>query len=159
MACCYFSIKTAMESSSALLIFRTALPSLLSQGAEHCSLDTQNTSGCDPCLRKPRSHNRPFLMLTTLGCVQTHSSLYNWIASVKEMACSRETVQAQRLILIFRIFCMWCKGHGMLLLLMAGFHCVMRRRRRRTWRVHINKANAFPSLHVLIPPAAAGTLE
>lgn len=139
-----------MESSSSLLIFRTALPSLLSQGAEHCSLDTQSTSRCDPCLRNPSSHNRPFPMHTTQGCVQTYSSLYNWIASAEEMAYSCERMQAQSLILTFRIFCMWCKGDGMLLLLMGGFHCVM----RRSWRVQINKANPFSSLNVLIPPAA-----
>lgn len=147
-----------MESSSSLLIFRTALPSLLSQGAEHCSLDTQNTSGCDPSLRKPSSHNRPFPVHTTQGCVQTHSSLYNWIASVEEMACSREGMQTQRLILKLKIFCMWCKGDGILLLLMEGFHCVMRRRWRR-WRVQINKANPFPCLNVLIPPAAVWDIK
>lgn len=147
-----------MESSSSLLIFRTALPSLLSQGAEHCSLDTQSTSGCDPCLRNHSSHNRPFPMHTTQGCVQTHSSLYNWIASAEEMACSREGMQAQRLILLFRIFCMWCKGDEMLRLPMGGFHCVTRDRWRR-WRVQINKANPFPSLNVLIPPAAVWNIK
>lgn len=146
-----------MESSSGLLIFRT-LPSLLSQGAEHCSLDTQSTSGCDPCLRNPSSHNRPFPMHTTQGCVQTHSSLYNWIASAEEMACSREGMQAQRLFLIFRIFCMCCKGDGMLLLLMGGFYCAMRRRWRRR-RAQINKANPFPSPNMLIPPAAVWDIK
>lgn len=57
---CYFSMRETTRSSSSLLIFRTALLSLLSQGAEHCSLDTRSTSGCDPCLRNPSSHNRPF---------------------------------------------------------------------------------------------------
>lgn len=53
---------------------------------------------------------------------------------------------------------MWCKGDGTLLLLMGGFHSVMRRRWRR-WRVQINKANPFPSLNVLIAPAAVWDIK
>lgn len=63
------------ESSNSLLIFRTALLALLSQGAEHCSLDTHSTSGCDPCLRNPSSLNRPFPQHATQRPIHTHSCL------------------------------------------------------------------------------------
>ncbi|TNN73661.1 hypothetical protein EYF80_016041 [Liparis tanakae] len=51
---------TALHLQAARPTLITALLTLLSQGAECCSLDTRSTSGCDPCLRSSGSRNRPF---------------------------------------------------------------------------------------------------
>lgn len=92
-------MKETTESSSSLLIFRTALLSLLSQGAEHCSLDTRSTSGCDPCLRNPSSHNRPFPQYTQPGAPFIPIHAYVSIVSAEEVAGNHKGIRALRLIL------------------------------------------------------------
>lgn len=87
------------ESSSSLLIFRTALLSLLSQGAQHCSLDTRSTSGCDPCLRNPSSHNRPPSRSTQPRAPFIPIHNYVSIASAEEAAGNHRGIRASRLIL------------------------------------------------------------
>lgn len=102
-----------MESSSSLLIFRTALLSLLSQGAEHCSLDTRSTSGCDPCLRNPSSHNRPFPKHTTQRRIHTHWRLrlnsFCWGGSGRPWGNKGVKAHSH----IFKIFCVsvWKTGN------------------------------------------------
>lgn len=122
-------MKETTESPSSLLIFRTALLLLLSQGAEQCSLDTRITSGCDLCSKNPSSHNRPFPQHITQRSIHTHSCLhlnnFHWGGG------SIWGIRAQRLILTSLKSIVWVQlKTGNILLfpderIRVRFHCVM----------------------------------
>lgn len=114
LACCYFSIKAGDGELQQFIDFQNGSALIVIPGCWALFIGHTQHLRLWSLPETPQLSQQALPNAHTRALVQTRSSLYIRIASAAEIAGSREGLQLRRLIVIFRIFCMWREGDGML---------------------------------------------